>query len=138
MGSRADVIIRRVAYWLYWAPVLAFLIAAILMVFVFDDFAQTGGYDPAMFTMKLSTPLWILIVGTGLGLVGWLLALVSFFRPYPEPRSGFWTWIILSVIYCFSGIKIVMVFGLILIGVILKKRKQFSSWQDQKLDVSDY
>ena len=137
-GSGADLLIARIAIWFYRAPLLAILLTIFFMSSAFGMLAEDGSADPSRLASEISKTLWISVAGLGLGLVGWILALVSFFRPYPKRRPNYWSWIILSAVYAFFGFPVGTICGLFLIAIVLKKRTQFFSQPHSELDVSDH
>lgn len=124
-GSRVDVMIARIAIWLYRAPLFAVVFMMFFMTFAFGTLSENGSAEPAKLAAEITRTVWISMLGLGLGLCGWVLALVSLFRPYPRRRPNYWSWIILSAVYAFFGFPIGTGCGLFLIGLVLKKRQQF-------------
>lgn len=137
-GSRTDLVIAQVAIWLYRAPVIAVLVTVLFRNSVFSVFAENQAADPERLAVEISRVLWISLLGLGLGLCGWVLALVSLFRPYPRRRPHFWSWMILSSVYAFFGFPIGTVCGLFVIGLVIRNRKQFFVGPVVEVDVSDH
>ncbi|MEN8693743.1 MAG: hypothetical protein ACN4GG_01220 [Akkermansiaceae bacterium] len=138
VGSAGDRTIARVAIWLYRAPMIASLLTLLLMASAFSTLAADNSAVPSRLAGELSLMLWILMIGLGLGLIGWVLALVSIFRPYSGRRPNCWSWIILSAVYAFFGFPVGTVCGLFLIGLVLKKWKQFFPKQLEESEASDH
>lgn len=137
LGSSSDLIIARCGLWLYRAPVIASLVVAILMGSHFEFLAKNQSADAAELSEGISKVLWVAIIGLGLGLAGWVLAVVSLFRPFPGRRPSFFSWIILSAVYAFFGFPAGTACGLFLIGLVLKKRREFGVGRVNELDVSE-